>query len=148
MRILRPFVFVVTAALVATFAACTKVPETGRSQLLLISPAQETQMGFQAFQGMKRKQPVVSKGAQVKQLQRVGRRIASVVPMPYAKWEFVLFKDPKNPNAFALPGGKVGIYTGILPITKNEAGLATVVAHEIAHVIARHSAERLSLIHI
>lgn len=150
MRILKPFVFLVTAAVVATLTACTTVPETGRPQLLLIDPAQETQMGFQAFQEIKRKEPIVKQGAQVKRLRRVGKRIASAVELRHpekvrhAKWEFVLFKDPNNANAFALPGGKVGVYTGMLPITKNEAGLATVIAHEIAHVIARHGAERMS----
>lgn len=144
MRILKRFVFLVTAAMVAILAACTTVAETGRWQLLLIDPAQETRLGFQAFQEMKRKEPIVSTGAQVNLLQRVGKRIAAVAPVPHAQWEFVLFKDPNNPNAFALPGGKVGIYTGLLPITRNEAGLATVIAHEIAHVTARHGAERMS----
>jgi len=144
MRILKRFVFLVTAAMVAILAACTTVAETDRWQLLLIDPAQETRLGFQAFQEMKRKEPIVSTGAQVNLLQRVGKRIAAVAPVPHAQWEFVLFKDPNNPNAFALPGGKVGIYTGLLPITRNEAGLATVIAHEIAHVTARHGAERMS----
>jgi metalloendopeptidase OMA1, mitochondrial len=76
-------------------------------------------------------------------LQRVGTRIARVAKLPNARWEFVLFES-NDPNAFALPGGKVGVYTGILPITKDDAGLATVVAHEIAHASARHGAERVS----
>ncbi len=67
-----------------------------------------------------------------------------MVKVPHARWEFVLFKDPDSANAFALPGGKVEVYTGILPITKNEAGLATVTAHKIVHVTARHGAERMS----
>ena len=76
-------------------------------------------------------------------VQRVGRRIAAVAELPGANWEFVVF-DSKEANAFCLPGGKVGIYTGILPITKDEAGLATVIGHEIAHAVARHGAERVS----
>lgn len=144
MRISKMLIFLLTAATVATLAACATAPETGRSQLLLISPAEEAKMGFQAFQQMKKTTPVVKGGAQEKQLQRVGGRIAGVAPVPYAQWEFVLFKDGDSANAFALPGGKVGVFTGILPITEDEAGLATVVAHEIAHVTARHGAERMS----
>jgi predicted Zn-dependent protease len=76
-------------------------------------------------------------------VQRVGKRIASVAQLPNAQWEFVVFESPEA-NAFCLPGGKVGIYTGILPITKDEAGLATVIGHEVAHAVARHGAERIS----
>lgn len=144
MRISKTFLSLGTAVAVATLAACATAPETGRSQLLLISPAQEAEMGFQAFAQLKSKEPVVTTGPQADQLQKVGRRIARVAPVPHARWEFVLFKDGDNANAFALPGGKVGVFTGILPITKNEAGLATVIAHEIAHVTARHGAERMS----
>jgi len=69
-------------------------------------------MGLNAFQEMKSKKPIVAKGPQVKQLQWVGKRIAKVVKMSHAWWEFMLFKDPE-PNAFALPGGKVGFHTGV-----------------------------------
>jgi metalloendopeptidase OMA1, mitochondrial len=144
MRISKMLLSFVAAATVATLAACATAPETGRSQLLLIGPAEEAKMGLQAFQQMKKKTPVVKGGAQAKQLQQVGRRIAGVAPVPHAQWEFVLFEDGDSANAFALPGGKVGVYTGILPIAENEAGLATVIAHEIAHVAARHGAERMS----
>ena len=144
MRITNTFLCLGTAVAVATLAACATAPETGRSQLLLISPAQEAEMGFQAFAQLKSKEPVVTTGRQADQLQKVGRRIARVAPVPHARWEFVLFKDGDSANAFALPGGKVGVFTGILPITQNEAGLATVIAHEIAHVTARHGAERMS----
>jgi predicted Zn-dependent protease len=125
-------------------SACATALETGRSQLLLISPAQEARLGLNAFREMKRTMPTVQGGAQADRLQRVGRRISAVAPVPHARWEFVLFKDADNANAFALPGGKVGVYTGILPIAENDAGLATVIAHEIAHVNARHGAERMS----
>ena len=65
------------------------------------------------------------------------------MPVPNAEWEFVVFED-STPNAFALPGGKVGIHTGLFQITKDDAGLAAVIGHEVAHVVARHSGERLS----
>lgn len=124
-------------------AGCATAPETGRRQVLLIDPAQEAQMGLQSFQKIKRQTPISRDRRAAAQLQSVGRRIAGVVSMPHAQWEFVLFESDE-PNAFALPGGKIGVNTGILPITKNEAGLATVIAHEIAHVTARHGAERMS----
>lgn len=124
-------------------AACATAPETGRSQLVMIDPAQEAQLGFSAFEQKKRQTPIARDSAAQRQLQEVGQRIARVASVPNARWEFVVFED-KEANAFALPGGKVGINTGILPITKNDAGLAAVVAHEVAHVSARHGAERMS----
>ncbi|WP_462322366.1 M48 family metallopeptidase, partial [Halochromatium sp.] len=134
---------VLTTILTTALLSCATAPETGRRQLLLVSPIDEAQLGLQAFQQIKQQKPVVKQGKQVATLQRVGARISSVAPLPYARWEFVLFKD-KSPNAFALPGGKVGVNTGILPITKSEAGLATVIGHEVAHAVARHGAERMS----
>lgn len=101
-------------------------------------------MGVKAFSELKGKKPIVVSGSSANQLRNVGRRIAAVAPVSNAQWEFVLFKDADSANAFALPGGKVGVYTGILPTTRDEAGLATVIAHEIAHVTARHGAERMS----
>ncbi|PHX95645.1 MAG: peptidase M48 family protein [Pedosphaera sp.] len=124
-------------------SGCLTVPETGRRQVMLISKSQEMQLGLSAFQQMKRDTPVSRDPAVNAMVQRVGRRIAAVAELPGANWEFVVF-DSKVANAFCLPGGKVGIYTGILPITKDEAGLATVIGHEIAHAVARHGAERVS----
>jgi predicted Zn-dependent protease len=76
-------------------------------------------------------------------LERVGRRIAAVADRPGYDWEFALVEG-EQANAFALPGGKVAVYTGILQYTQDEAGLATVIAHEVAHALARHGAERMS----
>lgn len=125
-------------------SSCATVPETGRSQLLLVSPGEEAQLGFQEFEKLKKSEPISKDPAANAQLQRVGKRIAAVAPLPNARWEFVLFDKPDVPNAFCLPGGKVGVYSGILPITKNDAGLATVIGHEVAHAVARHGAERMS----
>lgn len=133
-------------ALLATFllAGCGTVPETGRSQLLLVDRAQEARLGARSFDQKKAKTPISRNGTENARLQRVGKRISSVVNLPHAHWEFVLFEAPREPNAFALPGGKIGVYTGILPITKNDAGLATIIGHEVAHAVARHGAERMS----
>ncbi|NKN33556.1 M48 family metallopeptidase [Marichromatium bheemlicum] len=122
---------------------CVSAPETGRSQLMLIDHAEEARLGARGFEQIKRKLPRARDRAAQARVERIGRRIARVVDLPEAQWEFVLFADD-TPNAFALPGGKVGVNTGILPITRNDAGLATVMAHEIAHVMARHSAEQRS----
>lgn len=117
--------------------------EAGRKQLMLVSNQEETQMGVTAFNDMKKDTPI-SKDPQANALvQRVGKRIASVVNLPNAQWEFVVFES-KEANAFCLPGGKIGVYTGILPITKDEAGLATVLGHEVAHATLHHGAERMS----
>jgi predicted Zn-dependent protease len=106
--------------------------------------AEEAKLGMSAFQQKKAQTPISRDAAKNAQLRSVGQRIARVAPLPNARWEFVLFDVPNEPNAFALPGGKVGVYTGILPIAKNDAGLATIIGHEVAHAAARHGAERMS----
>lgn len=126
-------------------AGCSTVPVTGRSQFNFMSAGHEAELGLSEFDKLKKTVPI-SQNAQAKALvEKVGRRIAKVAEkdMPGAQWEFVVFES-KEANAFCLPGGKVGIYTGILPITKDEAGLATVMGHEVAHAVARHGGERMS----
>lgn len=130
-------------ALLLLATGCAVVPETGRRQLNWMTPQEEAQAGLQAFDAYKRKQPASTNQALQNQVRRVGSRLASVVEVPYAHWQFVVFEDD-TPNAFALPGGHVGVNTGLLPITQNDAGLAAVLSHEIAHVTARHSGERRS----
>jgi len=117
---------------------------TGRKALMLVTPSQEAQLGLSAFEDIKRGTPRTTDSAQQALVERVGRKISRVVSLRNAQWEYVCFKADDTPNAFCLPGGKIGIYTGILPITQSEAGLATVMAHEIAHAVARHGGERMS----
>ncbi len=135
----------VAVALTAQLSGCGTVPITGRSQLNLISSGEEMQLGLTSFEEIKKETPISTDAQAKAMVQRVGQRIAAVASkdMPEGQWEFVLF-DSKEANAFCLPGGKVGIFTGILPITKDEAGLATVMGHEIAHAVARHGGERMS----
>lgn len=142
--ILHKLLFAAVSILTYVLSSCATVPETGRSQLRLISPEQEMQLGLTEFEKLKQSTPVSKDADQQAMLERVGKRIAAVAPLAGAQWEFVLFDEPKVPNAFCLPGGKVGVYSGILPITRDEAGLATVIGHEVAHAVARHGAERVS----
>jgi predicted Zn-dependent protease len=124
-------------------AACATAPYTGRRQLLFSSEGSETRMGHQAFSQIKR-QYKLSRDPEANALvAKVGRRVADAAQRPDYRWEFLVFEG-KEANAFCLPGGKVGIFTGILKYTQNEAGMATVISHEVAHALARHAGERLS----
>jgi predicted Zn-dependent protease len=125
-------------------SGCLTEPVTGRRQFIMTPSGQETALGLSEFDKLKREVPISGDAAKTAFLQKVGRRIAEVSGMEGAQWEFILFESPQA-NAFCLPGGKVGIYTGILPITRDEAGLATVIGHEVAHALARHGGERMSV---
>ncbi|QDU40670.1 TPR repeat-containing protein YfgC precursor [Maioricimonas rarisocia] len=131
------------ALLPLAVAACHEMPMTGRQQLLLIPEEQEVLLGQRAYEKILSEQPL-SRHPQYRQLvERVGRRIAAAAGRPDFDWEFHVLAGQQQ-NAFALPGGKVAIYEGMMPICANEAGLAVVLSHEIAHVLARHGAERMS----
>ena len=123
--------------------ACETVPVTGRSQLLLVSEGEETKMGIDAYQGILKKSKVSSDPRLNEQVTRVGQRIAAATARNDYQWEFKVLEDTQA-NAFCLPGGKVAVYTGLLPVAQTTGGLAVVLGHEIGHVVARHGAERMS----
>jgi len=123
--------------------ACETVPHTGRSQLMLLPEGAELQMGLDAYREVLAKQKISTDPAINAQVTRVGQRIAQAAERPDYQWEFTVIESNEM-NAFCLPGGKIAVYTGILPITRDDAGLAAVLAHEVAHAVARHGGERVS----
>jgi predicted Zn-dependent protease len=127
-----------------SLVACENVPITGRSQLRLISAGEEARMGLSAYQEVLKKEKLSHDPALNAMVTRVGRRIAAATGRSDFQWEFKVFDDDKTVNAFCLPGGKVGVYSGLMPVVKDEAGLAAVIGHEVAHAIAHHGAERVS----
>jgi len=131
-------------SLIFLASACATAPYTGRRQLMMVPQTSEISMGYQAFQDAKRKFRLSPDPEANLMLTRVGQRIAAAANRPDFRWEFAVFQEDKMANAFCLPGGKVGVFTGIFKYTQDEAGLATVVSHEAAHAIARHAGERLS----
>jgi len=141
--------FSVTIVANLFWTGCTTVPETGRRALTLYSDNQLAAAATTSFSEMKRTQQVSNSARLNARLERVGSRIvesalergADLAP-PY-QWEFVVFED-EQVNAFALPGGKVGFYTGILRLFDSDDELAVVMAHEVAHVAAQHGNQRLS----
>ncbi len=131
------------SAAILVIAACSTVPETGRRAFNFIPENQEKAMGLTAFNKYKATRPVSNNPEYNATARRVAGRLTRVIDMPGAEWEFIVFED-ESPNAFALPGGKVGIHTGLFKIVQNDAQLAAVVGHEIGHVVAHHGGERLS----
>jgi metalloendopeptidase OMA1, mitochondrial len=119
-------------------------PETGQSVRVAISPEQEATLGLQSFQEVLSQSEVIQNGPEVDISRRVAKRLIDVVD-PESKnfsWEVQVIRSDQM-NAFCLPGGKIAVYTGILPITKDDDGLAAVMGHEIAHATSRHGAQRL-----
>ncbi|MBL4667996.1 MAG: M48 family metallopeptidase [Flavobacteriales bacterium] len=135
--------------------SCTTVPISGRKQLNMLPESQMMSMSLTQYQSFLKENPPVSANVEnTKMVKRVGLRISHAVEkymkannmsnrIKGYKWEFNLI-DENTVNAWCMPGGKVVVYTGILPVTKTEEGLAVVMGHEIAHAIARHGNERMS----
>jgi len=143
------------ALMAALLAGCVQeVPITGRKQLALVSAGQLQALSDRQYREILQQETLSTDARQTALLQRVGGRVSSAVDRYFAErgladrlsgyaWEFRLIESEEQ-NAFCMPGGKVAVYTGLLPITKDENGLAVVVSHEIAHAVAQHARERMS----
>ncbi len=136
-------------------SACTTVPVTGRKQLSLVSSGEMVALGEQNYKETLGQSKLSTNKIQTEQIKRVGLKIQKAVEKYMAdnglasrlegfNWEFNLIKNDTIVNAWCMPGGKVAFYTGILPICKDDNGIAVVMGHEIAHAIANHGAERMS----
>lgn len=123
--------------------ACSTTPVTGNKAFLLTSSESENKQGEEAYREILSKEKEVKGTREAKMVEEIGKRIAAVANQPDFKWEFRTLES-NEPNAFCLPGGKVAVYTGIFKYAQNEAGLATVMGHEIGHAIARHGGQRMS----
>lgn len=138
------FSTLVLVAALAILAGCAHAPVTGREQLMLIPQSEALQLGLQSYDQVLAKSKISHDPKYVDQVQRVGERIARVSGHPDYQWQFTVIDDPKTINAFALPGGKVAVYTGLLNLHLTDDELAAVLGHEIGHAIAQHGRERMS----
>lgn len=145
---------VLVALLVVFGYSCSTVPITGRRQLNMLPESEMLAMSFTQYDQFLKENQLSADKTQTELVKRVGERIAAAVESYFSEhgmkkriedfaWEFNLVEDD-TPNAWCMPGGKVVVYSGILPVTKDETGLAVVMGHEIAHAVARHGNERMS----
>ena len=154
MRKIKLVLMAVVAALMVGCGTTSTVPITGRKQNLLVSDGEVLSLSNQQYQEYMKSAKASTNATQVAMVKRVGQNLASAVnayltanglanEVKNFNWEFNLVQD-KQVNAWCMPGGKIVVYEGLLPVTQDEASLAIVLGHEIAHAVAKHSAERLS----
>ena len=135
--------------------SCTEVAITNRKQLSIISDENINQQALQAYEKVKKQEKLIESGPNYRAVKEVGLRVTESVEKYFFKmgqsdtiknynWEFILIDSKDTLNAWCMPGGKIAFYTGILDVTANNDGLASVMGHEIAHAVARHSVERAS----
>ncbi|MEO9870564.1 M48 family metallopeptidase [Ekhidna sp.] len=152
MRKALSFSFIVVALILIQ---CKSVPLSGRSQLSLIGNDKIFPMSFDQYEQVKKESKIINGTDEARMIKRVGTRIQRAVEQYFReegkpnylsdyKWEYNLVDNDSTVNAWCMPGGKVAFYTGIMPICKDELGVAVVMGHEIAHAIANHGAERIS----
>jgi predicted Zn-dependent protease len=128
----------------ALVLACHTTPVTGRRSLNAFSQADDIQLGNEAYEQVLAEAKLVTAGPERDMVVRAMTRLSAVSDDAGYEWEVSLIDDDAQVNAFALPGGKMAVYTGLLPVAETETGLAVVMGHEIAHVIARHGTERMT----
>ncbi len=128
---------------------------SNRSRVLLVSEGEIAQMSAQSYSEIKAADKIITNNSQFAMVKRVGERVAQAANntlleakntdlLNTFKWEFVLIDSPNVVNAFCMPGGKIAVYTGILPLTKTDDDLAVVMSHEVSHALAQHGNERMS----
>jgi predicted Zn-dependent protease len=143
------------ALLLIFVIGCQKVPITGRTQFSLVPESELLQMSFSQYDELIKDSKLSTDQRQVNMVRNVGKRIATSADLFMAennmtqqrksyRWDFNLIQEDSTINAFCMPGGKVAFYTGIMPICKDETGVAVVMGHEVAHALANHGGERLS----
>jgi predicted Zn-dependent protease len=148
-------ILVTGALLLPVLAGCGEVPITGRTQFNLVPDSIVNSMSLQEYNSFLKENTPCTDPVKIDQVKRVGYRLVEAVER-YCRengmtdaiqgfsWEFNVIEDDSTVNAWCMPGGKVVVYTGILPVARDDAGLAVVLAHEIAHAVARHGSERMS----
>ncbi|NLV41409.1 MAG: M48 family metallopeptidase [Candidatus Hydrogenedentes bacterium] len=148
----RSLMAAAAGAVLVLATACETVPFVGRNQLLLVGDGEMNTLGVQQFQEVKQTEPLCADAGTNQRVTDIGARIARAADQHLAaqgrtsgfQWEFIVIQEDDTVNAWCMPGGKVAVYTGILPVAQDDNGLAVIMAHEIAHAIARHGAERMS----
>lgn len=154
MKKVKLLLLVVVAAIFASCGTTSHVPITGRKQSLIVSDEQVLGLSGQQYQDYMKTAKLSTNAVNTAMVKRVGQRLANAVvaylkangmgdEVAHYQWEFNLVQD-NQVNAWCMPGGKIVVYEGLLPVTQNEASLAVVLGHEIAHAVAKHSAERIS----
>ena len=132
------------AGLLVLLSACTTTPVTGSRTFNLFSASDDVELGREAYGQILAGERLVTSGPELQRVRRVMQRLVAVADDAGYEWEVTLIDDDQTVNAFALPGGKMAVYTGILPVCQNEAGLAVVMGHEIGHVVAQDGSARIT----
>lgn len=140
---MKTFVAVIAAATALGLGACAYNESLGRNQFLIVDDSALMQQSNAAWAETLRSQKVSTNAAQNERVRRVGGRMVQAAGLAGRQWDYAVFEDA-SPNAFVVPSGQIGVTTGLLKLVQNDDQLATVIGHEVGHVVARHAAERYS----